>query len=341
MPKNGQALATRTSGFSQIAVSAQQRAKCAAFAPVSGGFSDRPARADGFERGISRGLGQVAGEADGGQHGGWIGQAAAGDAEGGAVIGTGPGFGQPERDVDRRLEIQQFERNQSLVVIHGDHGIEVPAGRVAEHRVGNRRAGENTGVKRVETPDGRGDDAGFLIAKSPAFAGVGVQPGDGDAGPGNAATVQEPVGELADAHDALRREQRGHGGQGLVDGSKAHRQGRPGEEHAEVRHAKRMGEKFRLPGKRKPDRLERVLADGPGDHCVRRACGQAVGGKLQRLEGRPGGAQVGLSGGPGITVAEDFKHAVTGELPGGEGLVDDLRADAGGVAEGDEDVRHG
>lgn len=51
------------------------------------------------------GSNQFASQFDCGDHGGWVGDALAGDGEGGSVVGAGAGFGEAEGDVDCLIEI--------------------------------------------------------------------------------------------------------------------------------------------------------------------------------------------------------------------------------------------
>ena len=49
--------------------------------------------------------------------------ASAGDVEGGAVVGRGAHEGQAEGDVDAVVEGDGLDRDQRLVVIHGERGV--------------------------------------------------------------------------------------------------------------------------------------------------------------------------------------------------------------------------
>src|SRR6266404_5571891 len=61
------------------------------------------------------------------------------DFKRGAVIGTGAGERQAERRVHAVMKRVQFERDQSLIVIHAKHGVEFAFDRAVENGVGGSR----------------------------------------------------------------------------------------------------------------------------------------------------------------------------------------------------------
>ena len=71
------------------------------------------------------------------------------DVEGGAVVGGGAHEGQPQRDVDAVLEGDGLERDQRLVVVHGDGGIVGAPRRRVEQRIGGMRARHRRGPRRA------------------------------------------------------------------------------------------------------------------------------------------------------------------------------------------------
>src|SRR5262245_58328832 len=68
-----------------------------------------------------------------------IGQVLSGDVECRAVVDRGANDREPERDVDGTSECEQLHRNQTLIVIAGDHGIELAAYRAPEYCVSRER----------------------------------------------------------------------------------------------------------------------------------------------------------------------------------------------------------
>ena len=103
---------------------------------------------------------------------GGIGEPLAGDVEGGAVVGRGAHEGQAQRHVDRAVEGQRLDRDQRLVMGHGDADVVAGAGGGVEQRVGRVRAGD--GETLVAQPQQRGgDDLDLLAADVAALAGRG------------------------------------------------------------------------------------------------------------------------------------------------------------------------
>ena len=58
------------------------------------------------------------------------------------MIGAGARKGETERDIHAFMEGVQLERDQSLIVIHAEHGVEFALDRAMENRVGREGAGE-------------------------------------------------------------------------------------------------------------------------------------------------------------------------------------------------------
>ena len=86
-----------------------------------------------------------------------IGDALAGDVERRAVIGRGAHEGQAERDVDALVEGERLDRDQALVVIHGQRDVVArPRARV-EHRVG-RQGADDVDPFGAQVLDRRRDD---------------------------------------------------------------------------------------------------------------------------------------------------------------------------------------
>src|ERR1700751_503274 len=79
-----------------------------------------------------------------------VGDALAGDIEGGSVVDRGANNRQSERDVDAGqflpaagggidFEAEQLDRNVSLVVIYGDHGVVLTGTQFHEYGVSRHR----------------------------------------------------------------------------------------------------------------------------------------------------------------------------------------------------------
>ena len=87
-------------------------------------------------------LRQLAGQPDRGDHRGGVCLAFPGDGERGAVIRRGPGLRQAEGDVHRLVEVEELERDQTLIVIHRQNRIEFPLRHIAENGIRHVGAGE-------------------------------------------------------------------------------------------------------------------------------------------------------------------------------------------------------
>src|SRR3990172_7535890 len=98
-------------------------------------------------------LGELGGQQDRLYHAAWIRGAGARDVEGGAVIDRGADDGEADGDVDPPFEADQLQRDMSLIVVHGDHGIEFAALQAVEERIGRVRAAylEPLGLPRLNS----------------------------------------------------------------------------------------------------------------------------------------------------------------------------------------------
>ena len=120
-----------------------------------------------------------------------VGDALAGDVEGGAVIDGGADDRQAERDVDagqvlplagRRidLEAEQLDRDVALVVVHGDHGVVLPGAQLDEDRVAGHRPDHVEPVARPLSAMVGVGDVDVLPAEQAALAGMRIERRDGD-----------------------------------------------------------------------------------------------------------------------------------------------------------------
>src|SRR4051794_24260669 len=88
--------------------------------------------------------------------------------------------GEPQGDVHAVIEMEQFQGDQSLVVVHADNGVEVAFGGKMEQGVrGNRTDGIDAGAYGIF--HSRTDDPDFLVAEKAGFAAVRIQGEDGEA----------------------------------------------------------------------------------------------------------------------------------------------------------------
>src|SRR4051794_37539352 len=111
----------------------------------------------------------------------FVGDALAGDVEGGAVVHRSADDRQAEGDVDaaQRIpsagfridgEAQQLDRDVPLVVVHGDHGVELAGVQLHEDGVAGNRANHVEAFGDALL-DHRCADVDVLAAEQPAFTG--------------------------------------------------------------------------------------------------------------------------------------------------------------------------
>ena len=123
------------------------------------------------------------------------------------MVRAGADDWQTECDIYRVVEVEKFERNEALVVVHREHRVVTASRGIAKDRVGYAGAFERGDAERIECFDRGLDDPFFFVAKLAVFTGVGVEPGHGDARAGDAALVEKPGGECADVDDRIDAKQ--------------------------------------------------------------------------------------------------------------------------------------
>ena len=120
-----------------------------------------------------------------------VGLAGAGDVESGAVIDGGADHGEADGDVHACLQAEDLYGTMALIVIHGDHHVEIAARGAEEQCVGGKRAFDvpSTGSAGV---DG-GNDFSFLfaVAEDSVLAGVGIDTANADFSPGDSGVYQD------------------------------------------------------------------------------------------------------------------------------------------------------
>ena len=223
------------------------------------------------------------------------------------MIRAGADDWQAERDIYRVVEVEKFERDKALVVVHRQHRVVVAACGIAKDCVGDAWAFELGNAEGVERFDGGSNDPCFLVAELAVFTGVGVEACHGNSRAADASLMKKSGGEFADVDDRIRAEHLRHAREWFVNGCEADGQMFPGEQHAVVGDTKGVGEKFRLAGEGESDRLELVLADRRGDHGSGLAVFEFEGGQFQCFEGGGGGPLIRPARGACAAVANDFK----------------------------------
>ena len=84
---------------------------------------------------------QFGGKIDGGDHTVRTSHSFTGNFERGAVIGAGARKGKPKRHVHTLVKGVEFQRNQSLIVIHAEYRVEFAFNRTMKNCVGGVRPG--------------------------------------------------------------------------------------------------------------------------------------------------------------------------------------------------------
>ena len=203
---------------------------------------------------------------------------------------------QPERDVDRVVEAGELRRDMALVVVHGNHGVEVARGGAQEDGVRRDRA-RDVPALGAQLLDGRLDQLGLLGAEQAVLAGVRIQARDGDVRlvPDDVARglARQPRG----GHDALGGDQLDGAPERDVRRDVHHAQPVRGQHHRHVLvgHACEARQQLGMADADPARFAERLLVERRGDdradlvveRQLRRALEVLVGG-LARLPGTPG-----------------------------------------------------
>ena len=100
-----------------------------------------------------------------------------GEIIGGAVINRGADDGQAQGHVNRVMKMDQFDGNESLVMIHGNHRIEFPFVGPVENGVGRKGPGYLVRAF-LELPDHRLNQLQFLAPKAALLSGMGIETGN-------------------------------------------------------------------------------------------------------------------------------------------------------------------
>ena len=209
---------------------------------------------------------------DCGNHARRICDSLAGDIERGAVIGRGADEWQSNCDIHGAIELQRLERNQPLIVIHRDRGVEIKRVGLADERGVGRERAVGVDAFALRAPNRGRDHADFLVAEHPAFTGMGIQPEHGDSRMGDAERDAQVRREQANRIEdvALRQCSR--------DFCKSHvrshqrdRQLAAREHHAPQPRVRHLRQQLRVSGKMMSGAIHPVLANRRGHESVNRA----------------------------------------------------------------------
>ena len=102
----------------------------------------------GFDGAGKRLLHRFDGELEGAESAGRVSDTAPGDGEGSAVIRTDTETGQTEGGVHRIVEVQQFEWDESLVMVGSNDAVVEIGGGIAINAVWNARTSDERSVSK-------------------------------------------------------------------------------------------------------------------------------------------------------------------------------------------------
>lgn len=166
------------------------------------------------------------------------------DVEGSSMIHGSANDGQAEGDIGAAFEVEEFERDMALVMVHADDGVEFAFEGLLEDGVG-REWPVSVEAVRASSVDGRGDFVGILGAEGIIFTGVRVESGDGDA-----LVVPEfeqgVVSELDDVADARLTNEVDGLAERDVSGNMSDDEFFGSEHHGVIGDAAEMGNEFRV-----------------------------------------------------------------------------------------------
>lgn len=163
------------------------------------------------------------------EHGAVIGDAAAGDVVGATVIGRGANDGKADSGVHPVSKAGEFDRDETLIVIHGDDNIEFATAGTEENGVGGVWTG---GIKMLGGTDGWDDDVVFFGAEGAGFAGVRVESAHCDARLRDAQLATREVGKFYGCFDAIDGERVWDGTERLMNRDENHAEAGSGEHHS-------------------------------------------------------------------------------------------------------------
>ena len=249
------------------------------------------------------------------------------DVIGGAVAAGDHRHGLAAGDGDAAVEALELQCDLALVVVHGDHTVEVAVEGLDEQDVG----GEGThGVHAVLLGllDGGADHIDLLPAAQPALAAVGIQGRHADAGIFIAGHLQGGVAQGDGPEDLLH----GQVVADLLDGDVAGGAGGP---HAAghvdlaeglVRHAEQVGHDVVLALILAAGQLHPVLVEGGEAEALQLAALTQVDGQLQHVVHADAAHHVQLAhlhvGGVLVVLVQDGQALVpVGLAHGGDDVV--------------------
>ena len=249
---------------------------------------------------------------------------------------------QAQGDVDGPPEGHQLDRDEALIVVAGDHRVELALGGAAEHRVARNRVAD-VDAARAAALDRRHEHVFLLVADQAILAGVRIQAGQSQPRPRHPETRQLGVREGDGRLQPLARQQRRHVGQRHVHGGQHHRQAPRVEHHPDVAGAGEIGQQLGVPAPAQPGPRPRLFVDRTGGYRVDAPRHRVPHGARDRLIGGAPGHRRHHAG-PAGAAARRFVEDRLADLQHrgiAGGLLGHLRTDARRIAGRDADAGKG
>ena len=159
-------------------------------------------------------------------------------------------------------EAEQLDRDVALVVIHGDHGVELLRPQFHEDGVAGHRPVDIIALL-AQALDGRFDDIDVLPSEQAAFAGMRIERRDGDAAARNAKRLERLVGERHDTAYPFRRHALRHVFERGMGGDVAHAHIAVNQQHHAVARLGEVGKQLGMATIMVAREVESFLADWP------------------------------------------------------------------------------
>ena len=256
------------------------------------------------------------------------------------MIDRRPHDWQPERHIHRLAERDELHRNQPLIVVTGDHDVEVAAPCADEHRVCRK------GTRHVDAAGAAGSDCGrddrlLFASEQTVLAGMWIESGHGNPRPRSPEPRQLAPREIDGRFERSGTERARHVGQRDVHGGEHDTQDVRVKHHRNVARARQVGQQIGVPGPRQTGQPEGLLVDRRRGNRVDLAFHRRIDGAHHGVVRRPpclGGQHTRRKRGAGVRPEQNRLAAVEHTRIGGRSRRD-FGPDAGRVAAGNGDAR--
>jgi hypothetical protein len=255
------------------------------------------------------------------------------------VIDGRPDDRQPERHVHRSSEGEQLDRDQPLIVIAGNHGIELATHGADEYRVTRQRP-LDADAPFARGGNGRHEHILLFVTQQPVFSGVRIQSGERQPRRGDAEPRQLLRGQRDDLVEQRARQRARHIRQRHVHGGQHHLQRLGPEHHGHAAAAGQVAEQIRVPLPRESCMGQCELVDWRRRHAVHHAVLRIADRGTDGVVGSATGRRRERAGLECGTRWRAIDHRLTRRPHPriGRRLIADLRPDAGRITRGERDT---